>query len=112
MPAASVATESNGIDETRDDLANLYKEYNELCDLCDAVDVKHMAAVAAHLAAVAEHNVARIALDRVHKDTEQAWAVLLGVQKQVIEQEEPCLQPHNDEGAHMQRMHDRMAQGD
>jgi len=112
MLAASAATESSGIDETRDDLANLYKEYNELCDLCDAVDVKHMAAVTAHLAVIAEHDVAATALNRVHTDTEQAQAVLLSVQKQVGEQEDMCLQRLNDEGACIQRMHARAAEND
>ena len=112
MPAASAATESSGIDETRDDLANLYKEYNELCDLCDAADVKHVAAVAAHMAVIAQHEVATIALNCVHTDTEQARAVLLGVQKQAAEQEDRCLQRLNDESACMQRIDARTAESD
>jgi len=112
MPVVSAATESSGIDETRDDLANLYKEYNELCDLCDAADAKHVAAVAAHMAVIAQHDESVIALNRVHTNTEQARAVLIGLQEQVAEQEERCTQRINDEGACMERIDARTAESD
>ena len=92
MPTASAPTESSGIDKTRNDLANLYTKYNELCDLCDVVDVKHLVAVAAHSAIIAEHDAAAITLQRVYTDTEQARVVLLSVHKQVTKQEDQCLQ--------------------
>ena len=104
MPAASAPTESSDIDETRIDLEKLYKEYNDLCDRCDAVDARHLAAVAAHSAVIAEHDVFTVALQRVHTDTEQAREVLLNVQRQVTEKEYQCSQLRNDECTYMQRM--------
>jgi len=80
---SQVENGSGNAQETRDEIATLYQEYNELCDRCDALDVQHSSVLA-------QHDTAKRALELVYTNSESARTVLEALQKECDQHQERC----------------------